>query len=138
MLSKHAFDVLGPVIRKPRMGFLRAVSARPRVEFVSLPVHWLIAAAEKHGGIPAGAAAMVRFLQADHLNDQLSSLSWLQKQRFIVPNRIAVAGTPAVAFRRCSAQNDSGKTYKLNIYPPYGNSRERANTFGYFGAGLGR
>jgi dipeptidyl aminopeptidase/acylaminoacyl peptidase len=52
-----------------------------------------IAAAEKNGGISAGAAAMVRLLETDHLNDQLAALAWLRKQGFVQPHRIAVAGT---------------------------------------------
>jgi len=51
-----------------------------------------IAAAEKKGGIPAGAAAMVHLLETDHLNDQLAALAWLRKQGFVRSNRIAVAG----------------------------------------------
>jgi dienelactone hydrolase len=46
----------------------------------------------KQGGIPAGAATMVRLLETDHLNDQLAALAWLAKQSFVEPTRIAVAG----------------------------------------------
>jgi dienelactone hydrolase len=52
-----------------------------------------IAAAEKNGGIAAGAETMVRLLATDHLNDQLAALAWLRKQSFVQANRIAVAGT---------------------------------------------
>src|SRR5882672_1548776 len=48
--------------------------------------------AQKNGGISAGAAAMVRLLETDHLNDQLAALAWLRAQSFIKPDRIAVAG----------------------------------------------
>jgi carboxymethylenebutenolidase len=51
-----------------------------------------IAAAKKSGGISAGAAAMIRLLETDHLNDQLSALVWLRRQRFVQANRVAVAG----------------------------------------------
>jgi hypothetical protein len=51
-----------------------------------------IAAAEKTGGTSAGAAAMVRLLETDHLNDQLAALAWLRKQSFVRSDRIAVAG----------------------------------------------
>jgi carboxymethylenebutenolidase len=51
-----------------------------------------IAAAEKAGGVTAAAATMVRLLETDHLDDQLAALAWLRKQRFVQPNRIAVAG----------------------------------------------
>ena len=48
--------------------------------------------AQKNGGISAGAAAMVRLLETDHLNDQLAALAWLRRQGFVRPDRIAVAG----------------------------------------------
>src|SRR5207237_6691688 len=51
-----------------------------------------IAAAEKKGGLSAGAAAMVRLLETDHLNDQLAALAWLRTQDFVRSDRIAVAG----------------------------------------------
>src|ERR1700730_921823 len=51
-----------------------------------------IAAAEKKGGTAAGAAAVVRLLETDHLNDQLAALAWLQQQSFVRKDRIAVAG----------------------------------------------
>ena len=51
-----------------------------------------IAAAEKKGGISAGAAAMVHLLETDHLNDQLAALAWLRTQGFVRSDRIAVAG----------------------------------------------
>src|SRR5580704_15570366 len=36
---------------------------------------------------------MVRLLKTDHLNDQLAALAWLRTQSFVMPDRIAVAGT---------------------------------------------
>ncbi|MBV8902335.1 MAG: prolyl oligopeptidase family serine peptidase [Acidobacteriia bacterium] len=51
-----------------------------------------INAAAKSGGIGAAAAAMVRLLETDHLNDQMAALEWLRKQSFVAPDRIAVAG----------------------------------------------
>jgi dienelactone hydrolase len=51
-----------------------------------------IAAAVKKGGIPAGAATMIRLLETNHLNDQMAALAWLQKQDFVQPHRIATAG----------------------------------------------
>jgi len=51
-----------------------------------------IAAAVKKGGIKAGAVTMIRLLETDHLNDQMTALSWLQKQDFVQPLRIATAG----------------------------------------------
>ena len=51
-----------------------------------------IEAAKKTGGISAGAAAMIRLLETDHLDDQLAAVAWLRKQPFVEPDRIAVAG----------------------------------------------
>jgi len=48
--------------------------------------------AEQNGGISAGAAAMVRLLETDHLNDQLAALAWLRRQGLVRPDRIVVAG----------------------------------------------
>jgi hypothetical protein len=41
-----------------------------------------IATAVRKGGIPAGAATMIRLLETDPLNDQLAALAWLQKRLF--------------------------------------------------------
>jgi len=43
-------------------------------------------------GARAGAAAMVRLLDTEHLSDQLSAADWLQRQTFVEKHRIAVAG----------------------------------------------
>lgn len=51
-----------------------------------------IARATKAGGLAGGAAAMVRLLETDHLNDQLAALAWLRTQKFVEADRIAVAG----------------------------------------------
>jgi carboxymethylenebutenolidase len=93
MLSKEAFDALGPAFASHgwiffgpyRRGQGLSASAGPYIGDQ-------IAAAEKKGGISAGAAAMVQLLETDHLNDQLSALAWLRKQGFVQPERIAVAG----------------------------------------------
>lgn len=94
MLSKEAFETLGPVFASHgwlffgpyRRGQGLSASAGPYIGDQ-------IAAAEKNGGIRAGAATMVRLLKTDHLNDQLAALAWLRRQTFVSPDRIAVAGT---------------------------------------------
>ena len=94
MLSEQAFEALGPVFANHGWVFLgpyrrgqgRSASAGPYIGDE-------IAAAEKRGGTAAGAATMVRLLETDHLNDQLAGLAWLRAQRFVKPDRIAVAGT---------------------------------------------
>lgn len=93
MLSKQAFDALGPVFTRRgwvffgpyRRGQGLSASAGPYIGDE-------IAAAEKKGGTSAGAAVMVRLLETDHLNDQLAALAWLRKKAFVEPDRIAVAG----------------------------------------------
>ena len=84
MLSKEAFDALGPIfVRRGwfffgpyRRGQGLSASAGPYIGDE-------IAAAEKKGGISAGAGAMVRLLQTDHLDDQSAALAWLRKQSFV-------------------------------------------------------
>ena len=155
-----------------------------------------IAAAEKKGGISAGAAVMVRLLETDHLNDQLSALAWLRRQDFVQSNLIAVAGNsfggietvlgaergnycaavasaagaqswarapelrtlmsrsvrnatvPIFFFQAANdydlspsrtlstVMKDAGRTYKVKIFPSYGNSPGDGHTFGYFGAAV--
>jgi carboxymethylenebutenolidase len=93
MLSEQAFEALGPVFASHgwvffgpyRRGQGRSASEGPYIGDE-------IAAAEKKGGIAAGAATMVRLLETDHLNDQLAALAWLRAQNFVQPDRIAVAG----------------------------------------------
>jgi dienelactone hydrolase len=93
MLSKEAFEALGPVFASHgwvffgpfRRGQGLSASAGPYIGDE-------IAAAEKKGGITAGAATMVRLLETDHLNDQLAALAWLRAQSFVKPDGIAVAG----------------------------------------------
>jgi dienelactone hydrolase len=94
MLSKQAFDALGPVFVSHgwvlfgpfRRGQGLSAAAGPYIGDQ-------MDAAEKKGGIAARAAEAVRLLETDHLNDQLAALAWLQQQSFVQKNRIAVAGT---------------------------------------------
>ena len=93
MLSKQAFDALGPVFASRGWVFFGPYRRGQGLSASAGPyIGDQIAAAEKNGGMSAGAAAMVRLLQTDHLNDQLAALAWLRKQGFIQPDRIAVAG----------------------------------------------
>ena len=93
MLSKDAFDALGPVFASHGWAFLGPYRRGQGLSASAGPyIGDQIDAAEKNGGIPAGAAAMVRLLETDHLNDQLAAFAWLRKQGFFQPDRIAVAG----------------------------------------------
>ena len=93
MLSKEAFDALGPVFAKKGWIFFgpyrrgQGLSASAG-KYIGDEV----AAATKAGGVASGAATMVRLLETDHLNDQLAALAWLRTQKYVDANRIAVAG----------------------------------------------
>jgi len=93
MLSKQAFDVLGPVFARHGWVFFgpyrrgQGLSAS-----AGAYIGDEIKAATKRGGVSSGAATMVRLLSTDHLNDQLAALAWLRRQNFVTANRIAVAG----------------------------------------------
>src|ERR1700720_2594992 len=93
MMSKEAFAALGPVFASHGWVFFGPYRRGQGLSASAGPyIGDQIAAAEKKGGISAGAAAMVRLLETDHLNDQLAALAWLRKQGFVQSNRIAVAG----------------------------------------------
>jgi dienelactone hydrolase len=93
MLSNQAFEALGPVFASRGWVFFAPYRRGQGLSASAGPyIGDQIAAAVKQGGIPAGAATMVRLLETDHLNDQLAALAWLAKQSFVEPTRIAVAG----------------------------------------------
>jgi carboxymethylenebutenolidase len=87
MMSKEAFDALGPIFTSHgwvlfgpyRRGQGLSASAGPYI------LDQIAAAADK-------PATMVRLLETDHLNDQLAALAWLRTQTYVVKDRIAVAG----------------------------------------------
>jgi carboxymethylenebutenolidase len=93
MLSKDAFEALGPAFAAHGWVFFGPYRRGQGLSASAGPyIGDQIAAAEKKGGIAAGAAALVRLLETDHLQDQLAALAWLRTQRFVRPDRIAVAG----------------------------------------------
>src|ERR1700676_3504591 len=93
MVSKQAFDALGPVFASHGWVFFGPYRRGQGLSASAGPyIGDQIAAAEKTGGISVAAATMVRLLETDHLDDQLAALAWLRKQNFVQPNRIAVAG----------------------------------------------
>src|SRR5438477_5624244 len=93
MLSKEAFDALGPVFASHGWVFFGPYRRGQGLSASAGPyIGDQIAAAEKAGGLSAAAATMVRLLETDHLNDQFAALAWLRKQSFVQPSRIAVAG----------------------------------------------
>jgi dipeptidyl aminopeptidase/acylaminoacyl peptidase len=93
MLSSQAFEALGPVFASHGWVFFGPYRRGQGLSASAGPyIGDQIAAAVRSGGMSAGAAAMVRLLGTDHLNDQLAALAWLQHQVFVRPDRIAVAG----------------------------------------------
>jgi dipeptidyl aminopeptidase/acylaminoacyl peptidase len=94
MLSQQAFATLGPVFASHGWLFFGPYRRGQGLSSSAGPyIGDEIAAAEKNGGVAAGAATIVRLLKTDHLNDQLAALAWLRKQSLVRPDRIAVAGT---------------------------------------------
>lgn len=93
MLSQEAFDALGPVFIRHQWVFFGPYR---RGQGLSAPAGPYIGdeidKAKRQGGLSAGAAAMVRLLETDHLDDQLAALTWLRNQTFVDPKRVAVAG----------------------------------------------
>jgi carboxymethylenebutenolidase len=93
MLSKQAFDALGPIFTAHGWVFFgpyrrgQGLSAS-----AGRYIGDQIAEARNTGGMTAAAAAMVHLLETDHLNDQLAALNWLRAQPFVEPKRIAVGG----------------------------------------------
>jgi len=93
MLSKEAFDALGPIFVAHGWLFFGPYRRGQGLSAAAGPyIGDQIEAAKETGGISAGAAAMIRLLETDHLNDQLSALAWLRKQPFVDADHIAVAG----------------------------------------------
>src|SRR6266487_1811701 len=91
MLSKEAFDAVGPVFVRHGWVFFGPYRRGQGLSASAGPYNGdEIDAAKRTGGIRAGAAVMVRLLETDHLDDQVAALAWLRKQTFIDPHRIAV------------------------------------------------
>src|SRR5439155_20912963 len=89
MLSKEAFDALGPVFVQRGWVFFGPYRRGQGLSASAGPfIGDQIAAAIKKGGISAGAETMVRLLETNHLDDQLAALAWLRTQRFVQPGRI--------------------------------------------------
>jgi dienelactone hydrolase len=94
MLSEQAFEALGPVFVKRGWVFFGPYRRGQGLSAAAGPyIEDQIDAAYKRGGTSAADATAVRLLETDQLNDQLAALTWLRKQGFVQPNRIAVAGT---------------------------------------------
>jgi carboxymethylenebutenolidase len=92
MLSKEAFDALGPIFVSHGWVFFDPFRRGRGLSASAGPYIGDQIAAAKKRGMTAAAKEMVRLLATDHLNDQLAALAWLKQQDFIRPDRIAVAG----------------------------------------------
>jgi carboxymethylenebutenolidase len=93
MLSKEAFDVLGPAFAEHGWVFFGPYRRGQGLSASAGPyIGDQITKAKESGGISAGATTMVHLLETDHLSDQLSGLAWLKRQSFVRSGRIAVAG----------------------------------------------
>lgn len=93
LLSNQAFARLGPLYVRHgwvffapyRRGQGYSQSAGP---YILKEIH----AAEKTGGMAAGAATMIRLLRTEQLDDQLAGLRWLRAQPYVKKESVAVAG----------------------------------------------
>src|SRR5712691_8579541 len=92
MLSVGAAEALGPVFAERGWVFFMPYRRGQGLSAAAGPyIMDEVDAAEKRGGIRA-AAALVRLLEHEHLDDQLAALAWLKQTGFVRPDRIAVAG----------------------------------------------
>src|SRR6202040_506523 len=84
MMSEQAFAALGPVFASHGWVFFGPYRRGQGLSSSAGPyIGDQIAAAEKDGGVSAGASTLVRVLENDHLNDQLAALAGLRKQGFV-------------------------------------------------------
>jgi carboxymethylenebutenolidase len=92
MLSKDAFDALGPVFVSRGWVFFGPFRRGQGLSASAGPYIGDQIAAAKKKGMSVAVTEMVRLLATDHLNDQLAALAWLRHQSFIRTEHIAVAG----------------------------------------------
>jgi dienelactone hydrolase len=93
MYNNEAFESLGPLFASRGWVFFAPWRRGQGLSANAGPyIGDEIAAAVKQGGMREGAATMVRLLETDHLNDQLSALAWLRQQSFTEKDHIAVMG----------------------------------------------
>ena len=93
MLSKEAFDALGPVFASRGWVFFGPYRRGQGLSEGTGPyIGDEIAAAENNVGHQAAVDTMIRLLETDRLNDQLAAFGWLKARSLVDPRRIAVAG----------------------------------------------
>lgn len=136
MLSEQAFDALGPVFVRHGWVFFGPYRRGQGLSAQAGPfIGDEIDKAKRTGGVTAGAATMVRLLEADHLDDQLAALSWLRVQSIVDPKRIAVAGNSfggietvlgAERERYCAAVDSAGGAESWALAPALQKAMTRA------------
>ena len=93
MYNHETFETLGPLFNRHGWVFFAPWRRGQGLSADAGPyIGDEMAVAMQKGGIPAGAATLVRLLQTDHLNDQLAGLAWLRNQDFVQVDKIAVMG----------------------------------------------
>jgi acetyl esterase/lipase len=93
MLPADAAEVLGPSFAARGWAFFMPFRRGQGLSLSAGPyIMDQINAARASGGARAGAAALVRLLETDHLDDQMAALAWLRTQDFVDRSRIAVGG----------------------------------------------
>jgi carboxymethylenebutenolidase len=136
MISVGAANALGPEFTKRGWMFFMPYRRGQGLSADAGPyILDEIKAAEKAGGRRAGAAASVRLLENEHLNDQLAALAWLKQNPDVLPDQIAVAGTSfggietvlgAERGSYCAAINSSGAAMSWADAPEIQASMKRA------------
>jgi carboxymethylenebutenolidase len=93
LLSADAAEALGPSFAARGWAFFMPFRRGQGLSLSAGPyIMDEINAARASGGAHAGAAALVRLLETDHLDDQMAALAWLRAQGFVDAARIAVGG----------------------------------------------
>ena len=92
MMSKGAFDALGPVFASRGWVFFGLYRRGQGLSASAGPVHRRSDRRGREDRRHPAAPVLVRLLETDHLNDQLAALAWLRTQPFVRSDRIAVAG----------------------------------------------
>src|SRR5581483_3423195 len=93
MLSKEAFEVLGPVFANRGWVFFSPYRRGQGLSASAGPyILDEIRSATKAGGQRSGEATMIKLLETDHLADQLAALAWLKKSGYVQPSRVAAMG----------------------------------------------
>jgi dienelactone hydrolase len=93
MLNNEAAEVLGPLYVKHGWAFFMPYRRGQGLSASAGPYMGdEIQKAKTSGGMKAAVDKMIELLTTDHLQDQLTGLTWLKNQKWVQVSRIAVAG----------------------------------------------